>query len=321
MQARPRVLDWMDEGRIAPTDLRRALEVTGVLPDTLAWRSFVDRLLLFGGTTLTAAGVIFFLAFNWNDLGRFAKFALAQGLLVVALVFFWRAGIERIAGKASLLAASLLTGALLALIGQTYQTGADTFELFAVWAAAILPWVLLARFPALWLFWLLLVNLAAHLYLGTFGGPLWFFAGNERQLWLLFTLNTLALVVWEGLALSGIEWLRERWSARILAVASGGFATSLAVMDLVERQARPGAGVAAWLAWMAAAYFLYRIRMKDVFVLAGGVLSVVIVTTSFIVRNFLRADAGAFLFVGLVILGISAAGGWWLKSVVAEEEK
>ena len=49
---------------------------------------------------------------------------------------------NRPAGKAALLAAALLTGGLLALIGQTYQTGADTFELFATWAALILPWVL-----------------------------------------------------------------------------------------------------------------------------------------------------------------------------------
>ena len=46
------------------------------------------------------------------------------------------------AGKAALLAASLFVGALLALIGQIYQTGADTFEMFAAWAALILPWVL-----------------------------------------------------------------------------------------------------------------------------------------------------------------------------------
>ena len=321
MQARQRVVEWLEAGRIAPVDLRRALEAAGALPDAPAWRSFLDRLLLFGGTMLTAAGVIFFLAFNWKDLGRYARFALAEGLVVVTLVLVWRLGTERIAGKASLLAASLFTGALLALIGQTYQTGADTFELFAVWAATILPWVLVARFPALWLFWLLLVNLAAHLYLGTFRGLFGFFAGTERQLWLLFALNTVALVIWEGLALSGIRWLQERWSARILAAASGGFATSLAVVDIVERQSRPGAGIAAWLAWMAAAYFLYRLRRKDVFVLAGGVLSVVVVVASLIVRNFLRADAGAFLFVGLVILGISAAGGWWLKSVVAEEGK
>ncbi|MET0204922.1 MAG: DUF2157 domain-containing protein [Casimicrobiaceae bacterium] len=55
----------------------------------------------------------------------------------------WR-GLDTLPGKAALVAA-LLAGALLALVGQVYQTGADTFELFAAWAVAIV--VLVARMP------------------------------------------------------------------------------------------------------------------------------------------------------------------------------
>jgi hypothetical protein len=31
-------------------------------------------------------------------------------------------------------------------------------------------------------------------------------------------------------------------------------------------------------------------------------------------------DAGEFLFIGLVVIGMSAAGGFWLKRVATEEE-
>ena len=93
MHGRHEVLDWAEEGRIPPGDLRRALEVAGALPDAPAWRQFLDRLLLFAGTLLLAAGVIFFLAFNWNELGRMAKFALVEVLFVAALVAVWRIGI------------------------------------------------------------------------------------------------------------------------------------------------------------------------------------------------------------------------------------
>ena len=319
MQGRHEILDWAEEGRIAPQDLRRALDVAGALPDSLAWRQFLDRLLLFVGTILVAAGVIFFFAFNWNELGRIAKLGLVEVPLVVSLVLVWRLGVERIAGKAALLGAALFTGALFALIGQTYQTGADTFELFAVWALAVLPWALVGRFPALWLFWLLLANLAALLYVGTMRRPIWFFGGTERQLWLLFALNTFALIVWEGLALSGMQWLRERWSARVVATASGGFATALAVTDIASKST--GFGFAAWVGWMVAAYVLYRHNVKDLFVLAGGVLSVVVVVSAVVIRHLFRVDAGGFLIVGLLIIGISAAGGWWLKSIAAEEDK
>ena len=38
----------------------------------------------------------------------------------------WRVDLDGLTGKAVLLMLSLLTGALLALTGQVYQTGADT---------------------------------------------------------------------------------------------------------------------------------------------------------------------------------------------------
>ncbi|MET0346849.1 MAG: DUF2157 domain-containing protein [Casimicrobiaceae bacterium] len=58
----------------------------------------------------------------------------------------WR-GLDTLPGKAALVVAALLVGALLALVGQVYQTGADRFELFAAWAVAIVAWVLVARMP------------------------------------------------------------------------------------------------------------------------------------------------------------------------------
>src|SRR5699024_11365250 len=39
-----------------------------------------------------------------------------------------------------LLIASIITGSLLALFGQVYQTGADTWQLFFAWAILITPW-------------------------------------------------------------------------------------------------------------------------------------------------------------------------------------
>ncbi len=51
-----------------------------------------------------------------------------------------RLGPECTPGKAALLLATLLLGVFLALFGQTYQTGADPWQLFANWALLILPW-------------------------------------------------------------------------------------------------------------------------------------------------------------------------------------
>ena len=150
MRTRRQILiDWIERDNIAPQNVQRALVIAGVFPSGAGWRHFFDQLLLWLGALMLAAGVIFFFAYNWNDLGRFARFGLVEALIVAALIVIWRVGLQGIAGKVTLLAVSLFIGALLALIGQTYQTGADTFELFVAWAVLILPWAVVGRFAAL----------------------------------------------------------------------------------------------------------------------------------------------------------------------------
>ena len=314
------ILDWSEQGRLPPERLRAALAAAGVLPGAQDWRHFLDRTLLFMGVGLLASGVIFFFAFNWQDLGRYAKFALLEVPILAALVLVWRLGVDRVTGKATLLFASLMAGALLALVGQTYQTGADTWELFAAWAAAILPWVLVARFPALWVLWLVLLNAALALYFLTFGILWGMLFAPEKMLWLLLGLNTAALVAWEALAAGGLAWLRERWAARLLATASGGLATALAVGQIVGWRHESPWALPAWGAWMVVAYLVYRSRLRDVYVLAGGVLASIVLVATYLGERIGQHGAGASLFIALVVIGLSAAGGYWLKRVAAEDE-
>lgn len=314
------LLDWSDQGRIAPESLRAAFDVAGVLPDAARWRGFIDRTLLFIGVVMVASGVIFFFAFNWQELGRFGKFALVEVPLVAGLMLAWRLGLESLSGKAAILFVSLLTGALLALVGQTYQTGADTFELFAAWAVAILPWVMVARFTPLWIVWLVLVNLAVSLYFLTFGLFWGMLFAPEKLLWLLFGLNTAALAIWEGCAAAGLEWLRERWSVRILATASGVLVTTLGVWDVIDWRTSSHWGGPAWCAWMLAAYVMYRHLYKDVFVLAGGVLSAIVMTSVLLAKGINSHNADALGLISFAVIGLSAAGGVWLKKVATEED-
>lgn len=319
--ARHFILDWAEQGHIAPEHLRRSLSLAGALPSAAAWRRFLDYLLLGLGTLLLASGVIFFVAYNWNDLGRFAKFALIEGVVLVALAAVWRLDLDSMGGKAALFAAALFVGALLALIGQTYQTGADTFELFGSWALAILPWALAGRFATLWMLWLALLNVAIAFYYQALAGPLGILFSPQDSLWVLFALNTLALALWENLAASGFSWLRERWATRVLATASGGLATALALIAILDGPHGDVMAVPVWLAWLAGAYAFYRSRMPDIYVLAGGVLSVIVVVTVLLSKHLLdgRGEAGAFLFIGLAVIALAAAGAWWLKGVFSEE--
>ena len=54
--------------------------------------------------------------------------------------------------------------------------------------------------------------------------------------------------------------------------------------------------------------------------LAGGVLSAIVVVAALLGKTLLRrGDFGAFLLIGLVVIGLSAWGGFWLKALAAKE--
>lgn len=318
-RVRDEILEWAEQGRVAPGRLRAALDACGALPNAARWRDFLDRQMLWGGALCLAAAAIFFVAYNWSRLGRFGKIALAEAVVIAALWFVGRLGLERAAGRAALLVASLVVGALLALIGQTYQTGADTFELFAWWALAILPWVLLGRFAALWLVWIAIVQLALALYYQAFGGWFGLMFPLDRPLWLHLALNTALLVAWERAAAAGIMWLRERWALRVLATTGGVFATALALYATFGTSSGFGMGQLGWLAWLALTYYLYRHRARDVFVLAGAVLSVVIVAAAIPSRHLRLSGPEVSLFLGVIVIAVSGLGGWWLREVTRED--
>jgi len=312
---------WAGEGHLAAEALPQALRIAGTLPSPPSWRRFLDGLALWLGTVFLAAAVIFFFAFNWKELGHFSRFGIVELLLAAAVVASWRLGLERMSGKAALLAATMLVGALLALVGQTYQTGADPWELFATWAFFVLPWVAISRFAPLWLFLLALLNLAAGLYYHAFAGIFGIFFGRETLWWTLAGLNTAALAAWELAASRGVPWLAERWAPRIVATAAAGFLTLLAVWGIIDRHSGGLAEFCGYSVWLACAYAIYRHKVRDLYVLALGVLSLVIVVAVFLGHHLLqRGDAGAFFFIGMAVLGLSAAGGWWLRQVAREVE-
>ncbi|MBY8825291.1 DUF2157 domain-containing protein [Sphingomonas colocasiae] len=308
---RTEVLDWLGAGRAVAGREREVLRIADVTPSPADWRTFLGHLTLWLGTVALAAAVIFFFAFNWADLGRFAKFGLVEAAILAGLLACWRLDLDGMPGKAMLVMLSLLTGALLALSGQIYQTGADTYELFAWWAVLILPWVTVSRFSPLWLIWLALINLALFFYfsLSRSADPL---------LWSMFALNTAALILWEAAHRAGLSWLRDNWPPRLVSIAAGCGATALAVWAIFESDEIAGMralAALAYLAWLAALYGWYRHCRPDLFMLAGGVLSLIVTVAAFLTHHMVESGSGAFLLIGLVVIGMSAGGAIWLKSV------
>ena len=97
--------------------------------DVAVWHKWAVRTLAILGGTHLLAGVLFFFAYNWDDLAPFAKFAILQSAILISFVGAMFARIDKPVGEGLLIAASVLTGVLFAVVGQVYQTGADAWEL------------------------------------------------------------------------------------------------------------------------------------------------------------------------------------------------
>ncbi|MCH9022712.1 MAG: DUF2157 domain-containing protein [Planctomycetes bacterium] len=317
---RNQIIELVEQGAIPTEKIGDALIVAKVAPDGKAWRTIIDHLLLWLGGLALAFAVMFFVAYNWNDIGRFAKFAMVELFIVLAIIAYWKLGEQKVSGKVSLLIATVLLGVLLALYHQIYQTGADPWQLFFNWALLMLPWALIGRFPTIWIVWIVLINLSIVLYHQTFRSVFWFMFGSDAgMLWLLFFFNTLALIAWEFLAQTW-RWLSQRWAIQLLGAGSGVPMTWLALHAIFEYEnvnIFPGL---VWAIWLGALYFVYRKIKPDLFMLAGGCLSGIVVLVTFMARLMDDFDEGLFFILALLVIGLGTGASVWLRNVHREWE-
>lgn len=316
---RKQIINLIEQGTIPADKVDDVLTLTKITPEPKDWRSFIDDLLLWLGGLALAFAAMFFIAYNWDEIGRFAKFGMVEVLIVLAVGFYWKLGENKVIGKVSLLAATIFLGVLLALYGQTYQTGADPWQLFFNWAMLMLPWAIVGRFPAIWIVWIVLINLSIVLYHQAFRGAIWLMISSElNMLWLVFAFNTAALLAWEYLAKIW-PWLSERWGTRLLAIGSGIPITWLCIYAIFEHRDGNAVSGFVWIVWLTALYFAYRKIKPDLFMLAGGCLSGIVVVVIFLGKHMLDGgEAGAFFILTMVVIGLGTGAAVWLRNVHRE---
>ena len=230
--------------------------------------------------------------------------------------------------SAALSGMALLTGALFALIGQSYQTGADPWQLFAIWAVLITPWACIARSSALWILWLMLCNISLYSYLAIVSGVFGLLFNNNQALWLFLVLNTLAAVVFEmasdsrftlGNKLKYHPWIKSSAAARCAIVGAGISVTWLAIASVFESGNNPELGISAYFLWMGLCLYFYRWKYKDLRIVSACLLSIILFITSVLVEIWSDSlEEGNLLLIALAIIAMSAAAGIWLKKLLVE---
>jgi hypothetical protein len=312
-------------------------------PDRAAWRAFGARLAGAAGVASLGAGAIFFVAANWQRLGAFGRFTLLEAAFAAcAAVAWWRPPPDR-AGRSALALASLLVGALLALYGQSYQTGADLYELFVAWAVLMLPFAFAARSAAVWAIWWGVANVAMGLALG------WLGPGHELWRWIdpWGVGKPVMLLVPCAIDLAGAALyarLREtpsasaepapRWLARLLATVAFAYGTAACSLAIFHGRswaaADPHGGgqesiVLAAFAVASVAVALATLRARrDAFPMALVMASWIAIGTLLLV-TFTRFDSiGGFMLVALWLIAASSGAGYaltrWVRAWRSDED-
>ncbi len=256
---------------------------------------------------LLGLGLIFWIAANWDTLGRFGRFAVLQGtVLVMGLAAIWRAN-QRVPLALVVL---LATGGLFAYFGQTYQTGADPWQLFALWAALALPLCLAQRSDVLWAPWVLVAMAAVSLWVHAHSGHRWSVRPDDLAVHLIGWTVALAIVVGTS-ALARAFTGAGVWALRTAATLAVVMITLTALgglfFDKVSAQYALGL-----LALLAAAWVFMSRRGFDVFGLSAAALGINTLLVAGLVRVLFEGHQGAnwiglTLIIGLVAAGLLAA--------------
>ncbi len=280
----------------------RYFAAVAAVRDDRAWAAWAGRAILALGAGHLLAGIVAFFAYNWADLSALTKFAVVEGALVIALAGAWFAGIERAVGEMLLIAASILVGVLLLVIGQAYNTDADAYSLFMAWTLLILPWTLASRSAAHWAVWLIVLYLALSLY----GEQALIPEERLTEATLevgLGALTALVLALREAAVRKGMAWAAAAWTRIALLIAALGLLFWPAAGYVLDWQGEIHAPVAFVIA-VAVGAVAYRRRLPDF----AATTTIVGFAVLFVIAIGYRAIDEAIGFGGDEALLVASAG-------------
>ena len=319
-------------GVLSPTAWGAVAEAARRAPPPDAWREALSLGLALLGAGLLGAAAIYAVAFNWQAMDTHVRLALpivattacAVGGRLMVTPPGSRAPdsirFDRLGGLVLLSLACVGVGASLLVYGQTYQTGADAWQLFATWGVLILPWVLLARFAPLTLAGVLLVNVA----FGTFWEVHDVLPLRSRELaggHVATLLNGAMLFLWErhGARLRAGEGRFGQRALGILTLAPATFSTWWCLLESQRMLAWAVGSIALMLAVAALFVRVYGRpggRSRDLFqvtLVAIAIASCVLVGSGRLVVLVFEWNPFTVLLMAGVALGLAVGTANWLR--------
>ncbi|SNY94973.1 DUF2157 domain-containing protein [Flagellimonas pacifica] len=261
-----------------------------------AWHQFLKLFFLALGISFITFGIIFFFAYNWEELHKFTKIGLIEGLLVLVTLILLFSKISLVTKNILLTASSILVGVLLAVFGQIYQTGANAYDLFLGWTLLITLWVIVSNFSPLWLIYITLINTTLILY----AQQVAYNWSGVTVFTLLFTINTLLLLSFIALPALIKKPNPPGWFTNVLALASVSFGTIGIVSGIFENYDPFFVLLLFLVLSLYAVGVWYALRIKNSFYLSIISFSCIVIVSAFLLK--ISEDAGMVFFIGLFII-------------------
>lgn len=252
---------------------------------------------------LGGLGIIFWIAANWDTLGRFGRFALLQ---CVFLVMCAGALLKPAARTPLSLLALLAIGGLFAYFGQTYQTGADPWQLFAVWAVLALPLCLSVRSDVLWTPWALVVVTGISLWIHAHTSHSWRVGPQDLRVFAMGWTATILLTFILSPLLQRLSGAGP-WALRTTVTLAAVMITTTALTALFQRDAL----TLYWLGLlllMVAAGGLASQQLFEIYGLSAISLGLNFLLICGLARLLFHNNHGNDWIGSMLFLGLAAAG-------------
>lgn len=269
-----------------------------------SWKNYLIGLSFLLGTGFFCSGLISWIAANWYGFSHDEKFYGVQLLFILSLatsLLYHRPPNQQyqaLPSQVALFISAISIGGLFAIIGQTYQTGANNWQLFALWA--VFQSILLFAAPNIANAWLFLVTTMTACFLWLDTGHSW---RQALSLYILIAISLLSIVMTE---LGKNFFNDQRWrilirfSALVLIISM-----LLLEFDLLSSTSRWHSLLNITIA-LALSWFYSR-KIADIVIVALNILllilTVAIESTHFLL-NILGNDTISYIIIGLVVLAI-----------------
>ncbi|BDS10079.1 DUF2157 domain-containing protein [Aureispira anguillae] len=288
-------------GTLTAEELQLTYQQSSLYPKKIEWLNIAYRFFMGAGLLLLLSGIVFFFAYNWSGLHKFAKLGLVESGIIIIGIALLSTKTSDFVLKLGLTAISVLVGVAFAVFGQIYQTGADAYDFFLGWTFFVTAWVAISSFPFLWIFYLMLINITTLLYfeqvqLSTETSTLFFIFG---------LLNVLALAIWEYV----IQGDRKNWvqilCTRLIGVAIALILTNAVIYTIFDTQDTIFAwlNVVLYVGGMVMVKIYYNDQIRDIGFVTIGAISLLVIGNALVLKTL---DSGSGDFIGIfLLLGIA----------------